>query len=67
MSDKEEFYREEHEYEARMEAYNEMQELRRQQALDRQRRLNGGYTDAEMGCYEDDEDELDEEKKYGII
>lgn len=48
MSDRDDFFREEREYESRIDKYYETQEMRRQQELSRQRARNGGYTDDEL-------------------
>ena len=48
MSDRDDFIREEREYESRIDKYYETQEMRRQQELSRQRARNGGYTDDEL-------------------
>lgn len=58
------YVREDCERDARIDAYYETQDIRRQQALQRQRMRNGGFTDEELMS---EDEEFDEEDEYGIV
>lgn len=49
---------------ARIDAYYEIRDIRNQQALQRQRMRNGGFTDEELMS---EDEEFDEENEYGIV